>query len=113
MSTRLVVQVTDTAFPRIMEIPLSKRVIFGRSDVDETDFHPDIDLINCNAINNGISRRHAAIDIHTDHSYVLYDLDSRNGTFINGMALEPHHPYPIQSGERIRLGRLKMTIFFE
>jgi len=113
MSTRLVIQVTDTAFPKVMEIPLRKRVIIGRSDVDDTDSKPDIDLINCNAINNGISRRHAAIDIHTDNTYVLYDLDSRNGTFLNETRLEPHHPYPIQSGQRIRLGRLKMTVFFE
>lgn len=113
MPTRLVVQVTDTAFPKIMEIPLIKRVVLGRSDVDDTHSRPDIDLINCNAINNGISRRHAAIEVNSDNTYILHDLGSRNGTFINDVQIESNQSHPIQDGDKIRLGRLKMTIFFE
>jgi len=113
MSTQLVVQVTDTAFPKTMVIPLIKRVTIGRSDVDDESSKPDVDLITCNAIRNGISRIHAAIDIQTGNNYILYDLGSRNGTFINDIQLEPHHPHPIQNGDKIRLGRLNMTIFFD
>lgn len=112
MVTRLVVQITDTAFPKIMEIPLNKRITLGRSDVDDSSSIPDVDFINCNAIRNGISRRHAAIDIQPD-GYVLYDLGSSNGTFINDMQLTPHESYAIQSGDKLSLGRLKMTVFFE
>ena len=113
MTTRIVVQITDTAFPKTIVAPLGKMLVLGRSDVDDTSSKPDVDLINCNAIRNGISRNHAAIDGIPGEGYVIYDLGSRNGTFLNDEQLEPHQPRLLHDGDKVKLGRLSMTIFFE
>lgn len=50
-----------------------------------------------------ISRRHA--EIHSDaQSSAIIDLNSANGTFVNGQRLTPHHPHRLQAGMSIRLG---------
>lgn len=113
MITRLKVKVTDTAFPKTMEIPIKGRVTLGRSDVDSPSTSPDIDFVACNAISNGISRSHAAIVPQTNGEFTLIDLGSRNGTMLNGVQLEPHESYTIHDGDEIYIGRLKMTIYFE
>ena len=113
MITRLVVRVTDTAFPKEMEIPLTKQIILGRSDVDDPSIVPDVDFIACNAISNGISRSHAAISPQTNGEFMLVDLNSSNGTILNGEKLEPHQSYPVKDGDRVLIGRLKMVVYFE
>ena len=37
---------------------------------------------------NGISRQHAKITVETNGSYLLEDLDSKHGTFVNGIQLK-------------------------
>jgi len=113
MITRLKVSITDTAFPKTMEIPLKQQVILGRSDVDDPSFSPDIDFVACNAISNGVSRTHAAIAPQANGEFMLMDLGSRNGTMLNGTRLDPHQPYAVTDGDEIHLGRLKMVIYFE
>lgn len=50
-----------------------------------------------------ISRRHA--EIHSDaQSSAIVDLNSANGTFVNGQRLTPHHPQKLQAGMSVRLG---------
>ncbi|MGC9396429.1 MAG: protein kinase domain-containing protein [Anaerolineae bacterium] len=55
-----------------------------------------------------ISRRHAEIHSDTQSSAVV-DLDSANGTFVNGQRLVPHHPHILQAGMSVRLGT-KVTL---
>ena len=113
MITRLKVKITDTAFPKMMEIPVNKRVTLGRSDIDAPLVSPDIDFVACNAIANGISRSHAAIDPQSDGKFALIDLGSRNGTMLNGHKLNAHQPYIVADGDEIYIGNLRMTIYFE
>lgn len=113
MITRLKVKITDTAFPKIMEIPLKRQVTLGRSDIDDPSFTPDIDFVACNAISNGVSRSHAAIAPQANGEFTLMDLGSRNGTMLNGNVLEPHQSYTVKDGDEIHIGRLKMLIYFE
>jgi pSer/pThr/pTyr-binding forkhead associated (FHA) protein len=113
MITRLKVKITDTAFPKMMEIPVNKRVTLGRSDIDAPSVSPDIDFVAFNAIVNGISRSHAAIAPQTDGKFVLIDLGSRNGTKLNGHTLNAHQPYPITDGDEIYIGNLRTVIYFE
>lgn len=113
MLTRLTVQVIDTAFPKTFAVPLTKQVILGRSDVDYPQMRPDVDFISCNAIRNGISRQHAALSLSESNRPIIYDLGSRNGTVVNGEALSPHQPYPLKDGDKITLGKLRVTVFFD
>lgn len=50
-----------------------------------------------------VSRRHARISLQ-DGAYVIEDLGSSNGTFLNGAALT--EPTSLQPGDKIRLGQM-------
>ncbi|MBN1888193.1 MAG: S8 family serine peptidase [Thermoflexales bacterium] len=50
-----------------------------------------------------VSRRHAVIAWDGQRCSVT-DLTSSNGTFVNGNRIPPHTPYPLHSGDRLRLG---------
>jgi pSer/pThr/pTyr-binding forkhead associated (FHA) protein len=59
---------------------------------------PDNDVAILDA---AISRRHAAIVIHTSDGCELHDTASKNGTFLNGQRIGG--PTAIKSGDEIRL----------
>lgn len=50
-----------------------------------------------------ISRRHCRIARRGD-SWTITDLESRHGTFLNGVQLEPQSPAPLAPGDLVRLG---------
>jgi serine/threonine protein kinase len=56
-----------------------------------------------------VSRRHAQIAIHTDGKLYLIDLQSRNGTFVNGHKLSA--PVPLQTNDRIEFGAEGKVVF--
>jgi len=58
-----------------------------------------------------ISRTHAQIHMENDRIY-LTDLESANGTFLQGKRLEPHSPQELKDGDRFSLGRLMIEIEF-
>ena len=58
--------------------------------------------------NMGVSRRHVKIEEDTDHSYVLSDLNSLNGTYVNGKRIKK---VMLQSGDKISIG--KYSILYE
>ncbi len=49
-----------------------------------------------------IGRAHCQIK-WTGNGYAVTDLDSTNGTYVNGIALQPHQPVPIKGGDMLRL----------
>lgn len=58
-----------------------------------------------------LSRRHAAIQFVANQGFYLVDLDSTNGSFING---EPvRHCQILQDGAQVRLGSLAFTFFVQ
>jgi hypothetical protein len=48
-----------------------------------------------------VSRRHCAVLIHHDKSFMLHDTASKNGTFLNGAKI--NGPTPIKAGDEIRI----------
>ncbi len=70
---------------------------------------PDIDLNPYRAFENGVSRLHAAIK-QLENRTIIIDLGSSNGTYLNGIRLSPHVETPLQNGDMIALGKLKMQI---
>lgn len=58
-----------------------------------------------------VSLRHASIRT-SGAEYVILDEGSTNGTFVGEVALAPHVPRPIKTGERIRLGRIWVEVRF-
>jgi pSer/pThr/pTyr-binding forkhead associated (FHA) protein len=90
-----------------IDAPASEGYIIGRSDVNSS-YQPDIDLVACNALEKGVSRRHAALVRYQGMIHIL-DLNSVNGTFLNGERLQPDIPYPLNTDDDLRLGTLNVT----
>jgi hypothetical protein len=86
------------------------KTILGRYSPGE--IAPAVDLTPYNANLLGVSRQHALIT-PSNKTYLLQDMDSTNGTWLNEIKLTPHRPYPIRSGDLIRLGQLALYIYFD
>jgi hypothetical protein len=75
----------------------------GRWDADGGIF-PDVDL-DSDDPEAKVSRRHARITLN-DGKYVLEDLGSTNGTFVNrGKRLSPGTRQPLNDGDEIIVGK--------
>ena len=57
-----------------------------------------------------VSRRHAQI-AYIRQRYVLHDLGSKNGTFVNDTRLEPDKVWLLNPNDRIRFGKGMIYIF--
>jgi pSer/pThr/pTyr-binding forkhead associated (FHA) protein len=73
---------------------------------------PDIDLSPYQAYANGVSRLHAVIKRETSHIFLM-DLDSANGTYINGKRLNPNVEHTLKNGDVVALGKLKIQILLK
>lgn len=83
-------------------------VVLGRNSATK-NIQNDIDLSELD-VKKIISRRHAMIK-HQNNEYILSDLGSRNGTFINGQRLSHSQSHTLTSGDVIEFGSggLKLT----
>ena len=72
---------------------------------------PLFDLSEFDAYAMGVSRTHAVIKA-VDNEYVLVDLNSANGTWVNGDRLLPTKPHSLPSGSVIQLGRLRLVVVY-
>jgi pSer/pThr/pTyr-binding forkhead associated (FHA) protein len=86
------------------------KIILGRYSPGEAA--PSVDLTPYNANLLGVSRQHATIT-RTDDTFVLEDLGSTNGTWLNEVKLTPNKPTTFQSGDLIRLGQLGLYVYFD
>jgi len=73
---------------------------------------PDIDLSPYEAYAMGVSRLHASIRI-SPRIVILSDLGSSNGTRVNGQRIGPHIDYPINHGDVVALGKLRIKILID
>lgn len=94
--------------PLYVEAPDVQGCIFGRIE-DKGGFQPDIDLGPYNARTKGVSRRHAVL-LRSQGRIVVLDLDSANGTFVNGVRVSGEEAMYLQNGDEVRLGYLTLTI---
>lgn len=90
---------------------LTGEALVGRSGA-EHDPKPEIDLSAYTGYQLGISRRHLLLRLR-DGAIEAQDLDSRNGTFVNGYRLSPDQPLRLAHHDEIRLGRLVMVLYIE
>jgi pSer/pThr/pTyr-binding forkhead associated (FHA) protein len=56
-----------------------------------------------------LSRCHAAIRYVVEQGFYIIDLDSSNGSFVNGERIR--RPHRLKDGDRLRLGSLTITFF--
>jgi hypothetical protein len=91
-------------------LPCENKVMVGRFDSEPS--MPAVNLAPFKAQRLGVSRKHAVIR-HQGDSYSIVDLDSTNGTWINNQRLQPYESYALNSMDELRLGSLKMLVFFQ
>jgi hypothetical protein len=70
---------------------------------------PDVDLSAYDAYSQGVSRLHAALKL-VNQRVIITDLGSANGTRVNGQKIMPHIDYPLNHGDMIALGKLKIQV---
>ena len=70
---------------------------------------PDVDLSPYEAYTQGVSRLHSCLKI-INQRVVITDLGSSNGTRVNGQKIMPHIDYPLNHGDVIALGKLKVQV---
>lgn len=103
-----VVELKAATIPQPIRAQFEKRLVIGRTD-KVTNVKPDIDLTPYNADLYGISRQHAAL-IAKSAQLLVVDLNSGNGTYLNGTRLTPHGPIPLRGEDRLQLGKLQFEV---
>jgi hypothetical protein len=82
------------------------RILLGKAD-PVLGNSPDIDLGRLETGRGSASRVHAEI-IRTGDEWIVRDLGSTNGTFINGRQLAKGEAWPLKEGDRLRLGLIEL-----
>jgi pSer/pThr/pTyr-binding forkhead associated (FHA) protein len=70
---------------------------------------PDVDLSPYEAYALGVSRLHAALKLLNQRIFVV-DLGSSNGTRVNGQKIVSNVDYPLNHGDTLTLGKLKLEV---
>jgi pSer/pThr/pTyr-binding forkhead associated (FHA) protein len=86
-------------------------VIVGRLD-NARERRVDVDLTQYGALKTGVSRVHAVFFRGEDDTLYIADAGSANGTFLNGHQLTVNEPVPVNNGDEITLGKLRMHVYF-
>lgn len=108
---RLLVQIGESNQTTV-GLEVKGEVILGRAD-PMANQRPDLDLTPYGGQETGVSRRHIAIS-RDDEKRVLFveDLNSTNGTRLNGFWLDAGRRYRLRDGDRLELGDLTITLRF-
>jgi pSer/pThr/pTyr-binding forkhead associated (FHA) protein len=85
-----------------------REILVGRLDAAHGIF-PELDMTADGGLEHGVSRRHARIYTR-DGTCFVEDLDSTNGTFLNGERITPYLPYAFHDGDSLTFGTMKQQI---
>jgi pSer/pThr/pTyr-binding forkhead associated (FHA) protein len=85
-------------------------ISLGRRDASYGVF-PDLDLTPDGGLAEGVSRKHAKI-YQRGNRFLVEDVGSANGTYLNNQRITPNLPYVLQEGDMLQLGRLQVVVEF-
>ncbi len=92
----------------IIQIANREEITLGRISEGQPII-PDIDLSAYSAYETGVSRLHASLKLK-DEQIIIVDLGSANGTRVNGKKIPPNFPEPVNNGDVLTLGKLKIQV---
>jgi 3',5'-cyclic-nucleotide phosphodiesterase len=105
----LILQVGSETAPLLVQI--RTEIILGRSP-GQDDGRTYINLEPYDAELSGVSRKHAALVRNRQAVYVV-DLNSTNGTCLNGERVAPGDETRLRDGDELTLGKLKLFAYFK
>ncbi len=82
--------------------------MIGRGD-PVTGQQPDIDLTPVDA-DRSSSRRHAKLYLEDGAFWVVEEIGTTNGTFVNGVRIEAGQPLRIAAGDELRFGLVELVL---
>ncbi len=104
----LVFYIMDLDQPLV--VPGLRQVVLGRA-ISSPAMPELVDLSPYGAADLGVSRQHAQISF--SGVYTIADIGSTNGTWLNRARLLAHRPYPLHAGDEVRLGSLRLVVYFQ
>ena len=96
---------------RQIQLPSAAEVHIGRLDAAHGIF-PDLDLTTDGGLEGGVSRRHCKIH-QRGSTYLVEDVGSANGTFLNGQRLTPYLPHVLKDGDELQMGTVKLQVVLQ
>ncbi|GEM_PF-1171600 len=93
-----------------LKIEVSPMIVIGRKQ-SMRDSQVDVDLADFNGSEAGVSRYHAMM-LALDSYIYLKDIDSLNGSLLNGKQLMASKEYIITEGDIVAFGRVEFSIEF-
>ncbi|MDX2140554.1 MAG: FHA domain-containing protein [Chloroflexota bacterium] len=85
-------------------------IIIGRSD---KSVQPDVDLGEVGGAGVGVSRMHASLHYDAHHSTLnITDMNTVNGTYLNGTKLLPNEVRVLRDGDEVRFGQMVVLVQF-
>ncbi len=106
----VILQVENDETPILVQ--MRREVVLGRVTDAQDDEHTYINLLPYGADEMGVSRRHARL-LREDRAVYVLDLNSTNGTRLNGEPLPSGVEKRLRDGDELTLGRLKLYVFFK
>src|SRR5689334_8472755 len=103
-----VIELHGTQMPKPVRLRVDSELIVG-CVVQGDPNAPDVDLAPYGAEALGVSRQHVTIMTEGER-LMIRDLNSNNGTFLNGNRLKPDEGYFIKNGDQIQLGRMHIDL---
>ena len=91
--------------------PRAQTALIGRSDPN-AKLYVDVDLTGKDGQAFGVSRRHARVHYINGH-YEMEDVESLNGTYINGRKMRPYLSEVLHESDEVRLGDLTLKVSLE
>ena len=103
--------VGDPALPRtiVVDIHIGQPFTIGRYD---TSMGRQQSSFEFGKATRAVSRQHAVIERNSD-GYILVDLSSRAGTFLNGQRLVPNMVYRLDPGSQVSFGNAGANYIWE
>lgn len=108
--TMLLIEVRDSGEKFLFDPEKVVELVLGRRDPFTGEL-PDIDLERFDALDQGVSRKHATI-VRRGTSLQIVDSGTPNGSFLNGQRLIPSQPRILRDGDQLRLGKLVLVVSF-
>ncbi len=93
---------------RKLSFSSAQPIVIGRQD-RAREFYPDIDLTVDGGLEAGVSRRHARL-LNQNGGWVIEDLNSSNGTFVNKQQVTAMSHLPVHHGDEVRLGNILLRL---